>query len=177
MNSSPTTPSATSASARTNVPRAEDRDETPVVETPGKHALARTRSRTSIELVGRTIRRLRRLPVRLSAHSPASVGVIVNETKSEVSVEITTTIANSRDLPADLPADERDRKEDDDVDERDDDGRCADLLAPSIAASSGGCLSSVKCRSMFSSTTVESSTRMPITSDIPSSEIVSSVRP
>ena len=37
-------------------------------------------------------------------------------------------------------------------------------------------MSSVKWRSMFSSTTVESSTRMPMTSDIPSSEIVSIVR-
>ncbi len=47
---------------------------------------------------------------------------------------------------------------------------------PRTAASSGGCLSSVKWRSMFSSTTVESSTKMPITSDMPSSEIVSIVR-
>ena len=71
-----------------------------------------------------------RLPVRPSAQRPASVGVIVNETNSDVSVEMTTTIANSDKLPADLALNERDREEDDDVDERDDDRGRADFLAP-----------------------------------------------
>jgi hypothetical protein len=44
-----------------------------------------------------------------------------------------------------------------------------------FTAASSGCSPRWKWRSMFSKTTVESSTRIPITSVIPSSEIVSSV--
>ncbi len=51
----------------------------------------------------------------------------VNETKSEVKVEMTTTSANSTNWRP--PLNERDRQEDDDVDQRDHDGRRADFLA------------------------------------------------
>ena len=58
---------------------------------------------------------------------PASAGVIVNETNSEVRVAIDDDQAElARKLP-DLPGQKRDRQEHDDVDERDDDRRQADL--------------------------------------------------
>ena len=69
---------------------------------------------------------------------PASDGVTVNETQSDVRVAITTTSANSREKPSDDAGQERDRQKDHDVDQRDDDRRRADLLRPMIAASCGG---------------------------------------
>ena len=112
-----------------------------------------------------------------SAHRPASVGVTVNETNSDVSVEMTTTSANSTRLRPTCPPMNAIGKNTTTSTSVIATAAAPISSRPSTAACSGVAPSSAKCRSIFSRTTVESSTRIPMTSDMPISEIVSSVNP
>ena len=88
----------------------------------------RTSRRSAFEPVGERVDDPpRAASVESSAQRPASDGVTVNDTNSEVSVAMMTTMPNSRKNETDRARHERDRQEHDDVDERDDDRRDADL--------------------------------------------------
>ena len=94
MNSSPTTPRPTSASAKTKVPA-----QNAATSVPWRRLHGSTRSvyqlRASSNRSPNHSTARHGFQCERSAHRPASVGVIVNETNSEVRVAITTTIANS----------------------------------------------------------------------------------
>ena len=175
MNSEPTTPNGTSAIAPT---KESTQIAMTIVLCRSAAGSARCAYQLRIASKPRAKPRMsaggRQCPC--SAQFPASDGVIVNETNSEVSVEITTTTPNSARFRPTWPC-------------RNAIGRKTTTstsvmtiaaspisFRPETAAACGACPSS-KCRSMFSRTTVESSTRIPTTRVIPSSEIVSIVRP
>ncbi len=112
----------------------------------------------------------------MTDHFAASIGVSVNETNSENSVATVTTMPNSCMYLPTNPL-------------RNASGRntttSTSVIAiaalpisvrPLIAASPGDCPMS-RCRVMFSSTTIESSTRMPMMSERPISDTLSSVSP
>ncbi len=111
----------------------------------------------------------------MSDQRPASVGVTVNDTNSEVSVATTTHSENStKNLPTTPGRNAIGKNTTTST-------RVMTIAAkpiserPFTAAMSGGS-PSLWWRSMFSSTTIESSTRMPTTSVIASSETVSMVK-
>ena len=108
--------------------RARSDDERAVLERPRKRAV-RVPTSDAVEALAELVDDLPRFPVRFERPEAGERRRDVKETNSEVSVEMTTTSANSTRNLADLPLDERDRQEDDDVDERDDDRRDADLRA------------------------------------------------
>ena len=93
-NSSPTTPSGTSEIEATNVAEHAMRTSQRFASAHGSARRAyQSRMRSKPFVNQSTIRG--GLHSERSAHKPASVGVTVNETNSEVSVEMTTTMANS----------------------------------------------------------------------------------
>ena len=109
-------------------------------------------------------------------HFAASTGVSVNETSSENSVATVTTMPNSCMYLPTNPLRNASGKNT---------TTSTSVIAiaappisvrPLIAASPGDCPMS-RCRVMFSSTTIESSTRIPMISESPISETLSSVRP
>ena len=114
--------------------------------------------------------------MRTSAHFAASSGVSVNDTSSENSVAHTITRPNSRmysPMIPDMNAIGANTTTSTSVI-----ATAAPPISarPAMAASSGG-LPISRWRVMFSMTTIESSTRMPIVSDSPMSESTSIVKP
>jgi len=87
-----------------------------------------------------------------------------------------TTIPNSFHILTDESAQERQRQEDDDVDQRDRDRGAADL-GPALIAASPRRLAHVAMPVMFSSTTIESSTSIPMISERPMSDTLSERQP
>ena len=174
MNSSPTTPNGTSAMETMNVSAQATMTMARFSSAHGSarcayHARTLSNPRPKESMTFQGFQRER------SAHRPASVGVTVKETKREVSVEMTTTIANSERLRPTCPWMNAIGRKTTTSTSVMTTAAAPISIRPSYAASSGACLRSVKWRSMFSKTTVESSTRIPMTSDMPSIETVSSV--
>ncbi len=113
---------------------------------------------------------------RSTDHFAASIGVSVNETNSENSVATVTTMPNSFMYWPTKPLKNASGKKT---------TTSTSVIAiaappisvrPLMAASAGACPMS-RCRVMFSSTTIESSTRIPMISESPISETLSSVSP
>src|SRR5579862_4160588 len=94
INSSPTAPKPTIAMAKRNVPAQNAATRPPRERLQGStRCVYQVRVSSNFWPNQSTTRH--GFQCERNAHRPASVGVIVNETKRDVSVEITTTIANS----------------------------------------------------------------------------------